>query len=82
MAATVLLKLAGFTNEPRYTDFAHKSLARRQSMMAQYPLGFGQWLQALAYGLSKPRGNAIVGDPEATATQAMLNVARDGYRSF
>jgi hypothetical protein len=51
-------------------------------MMAQYPLGFGQWLQALAYGLSKPRGNAIVGDPEATDTQAMLNVARDGYRSF
>jgi hypothetical protein len=33
-----------------------------QPMMAQYPLGFGQWLQALAYALSKPREIAIIGE--------------------
>ncbi|MCL7454833.1 MAG: thioredoxin domain-containing protein [Anaerolineae bacterium] len=82
MAATTLLKLAGFTNELRYADIAHQALAQVQSMMAQYPLGFGQWLQALAYALSKPREIAIVGDPDTAGTQALLNVVRDGYRPF
>jgi hypothetical protein len=53
-----------------------------QPMMSQYPLGFGQWLQALAYALSKPREIAIVGDPDSADTQALLSVLRDGYRPF
>jgi len=44
MAVTVLLKLAGFTNDMRYADVAHQALAQMQPMMAQHPLGFGQWL--------------------------------------
>jgi len=87
MAITALLKLAGFTNELRYVDIAHQALAQMQTptgggMMSQYPLGFGQWLQALAYALSKPREIAIVGDLEAADTQALLNVIREGYRPF
>ena len=87
MAATALLKLAGFTNELRYVDIAHEALAQMQpptggGMMSQYPLGFGQWLQALAYALSKPREIPIVGDRDAADTQALLNVVRDGYRPF
>jgi uncharacterized protein YyaL (SSP411 family) len=50
--------------------------------MAQYPLGFGQWLQALAYVLSKPREFAIVGDPDSADTEALLSVVRSGYRPF
>jgi uncharacterized protein YyaL (SSP411 family) len=56
--------------------------ASLQPMMSQYPLGFGQWLQALAYALSKPREIAIVGDPDSADTQAFLSVVRDGYRPF
>jgi uncharacterized protein YyaL (SSP411 family) len=55
MAVTALLKLAGLTNELRYVDIAHQALVQMESMMAQYPLGFGQWLQALSYTLAKPR---------------------------
>jgi uncharacterized protein YyaL (SSP411 family) len=51
-------------------------------MLAKYPLGFGQWLQALAYALSKPREIAIVGYPDSADTQALLNVVRTGYRPF
>jgi uncharacterized protein YyaL (SSP411 family) len=80
MAVTALLKLAGFTHEVRYVDFAHQALAQMQPMLAQYPLGFGQWLQALSYALSKPREIAIVGDPDSANTQALLRIARDGYR--
>jgi hypothetical protein len=82
MAVTTLLKLAGFTNELRYVDIAHQALAQMQPMMSQYPLGFGQWLQALSYALSKPREIAIIGDPEAADRQALLNVVRSGYRPF
>ena len=59
-----------------------QALAQIQSLTAQYPLGFGQWLQALSYALLQPREIAIIGDPEAADTQALLNVVREGYRPF
>ena len=52
MAVTAELKLASFTNDLRYVDIAHQAQAQMQPMMNQHPLGFGQWLQALAYALS------------------------------
>jgi uncharacterized protein YyaL (SSP411 family) len=82
MAVTALLKLAGFTNDLRTIDIAHQALTQVQPMMSQYPLGFGQWLQALAYALFKPKEVAIVGDPDSADTQALLRAARDGYRPF
>jgi uncharacterized protein len=82
MAVTALLKLAGFTDDLRYVDIAHQALAQMQPKMSQYPLGFGQWLQALAYAVWQPREIAIVGDPEAADTQALLNIVRTGYRPF
>jgi uncharacterized protein YyaL (SSP411 family) len=82
MAVTALVKLAGFTNDTRYLDIAHQALAPMQSMMARYPLGFGQWLQALSYVLSEPRQVAVVGDPQAADTRALLDAARSGYRPF
>jgi uncharacterized protein YyaL (SSP411 family) len=82
MAVTVLLKLAGFTHDLRTIDIAHQALAQMQPMMSRYPLGFGQWLQALAYALAKPREIAIVGNSDSADTQALLNVVRSGYRPF
>jgi uncharacterized protein YyaL (SSP411 family) len=82
MAVTVLLKLAGLTNDLSYVEIAHQALAQMQPMLPQYPLGFGQWLQALAYALSKPREIAIVGDPDSANTQALLSIVRDGYQPF
>ena len=82
MAVTALLKLTGFTNAVRYVDIAHQALAQMQPMMSQYPLGFGQWLQALAYALSKPREIAIVGEPRGTDTQALLSMVQYGYRPY
>jgi uncharacterized protein YyaL (SSP411 family) len=80
MAATALLRLAGLAVEPRYVDLVHRMLGQLQSMMAQHPLGFGQWLQALSYTLSSPREIALVGDPSAAGTHALLSVLREGYR--
>ncbi len=80
LAATVLLKLAGLAGEPRYAELAHESLRRVQPLLAQFPLGFGQWLIALDYALARPREIAIVGDPAADDTQALLEAAATGYR--
>jgi uncharacterized protein YyaL (SSP411 family) len=82
MAACVLQRLAGLAVEPRYEELAHQALTQVQPMMAQYPLGFGQWLQALSYALSQPKEIAIVGEPDVDDTQALLAVAQDGYRPF
>ncbi|MFZ5917608.1 MAG: thioredoxin domain-containing protein [Chloroflexota bacterium] len=82
IAAAALLKLAGLAAEPRHLEPAHEALAQMQSLMAQYPLGFGQWLQALSFALSQPKEIAIVGDPAAADTQTLLAAVRDGYRPF
>ncbi|MBU1749775.1 MAG: thioredoxin domain-containing protein [Chloroflexi bacterium] len=79
MTATVLLKLAGLAAEPRYAELAHESLRRVQPMLAQVPLGFGQWLLALDYALAHPREIAIVGDPAAGDTRSLLEAATTGY---
>jgi uncharacterized protein YyaL (SSP411 family) len=50
--------------------------------MSRYPPDVGQWLQALAYALSRPREIAIVGDPDSADTQDLLSVVRNGYRPF
>jgi len=79
MAAFGLLRLAGLAVEPRYADLAYRSLVQVQPLLAQYPLGFGQWLIALDYALSHPHEIAIVGDPEAADTRALLDVCTTGY---
>jgi uncharacterized protein YyaL (SSP411 family) len=82
MAVTALLKLAGFTNDLRTIDIAHQALAQMQPMMAQYPLGFGQWLQALDHTLAKPKEIAIIGERQKADTRAMLRVVAENDQPF
>ena len=82
LAATALLKLGGLTGDARYVNIARKALVEMQAVMAQYPLGYGQWLQAASYALSRPKEIAIVGHHETPDTRALLAVVRSGYRPF
>jgi uncharacterized protein YyaL (SSP411 family) len=82
MAVTILLKLAGLSIEPGYAELAREAVAQMQPLMAKYPLGFGQWLQALSYALSPSSEIAIIGDLGAADTRALLGVVRNGYRPF
>jgi hypothetical protein len=82
LAATTLLKLGGLTGDPRYVNIARQALVEMQAVMAQYPLGYGQWLQAASYALSRPKEIAIVGHHETPDTRALLAVVRSGYRPF
>ncbi len=80
MAAFVLLRLAGLASEPHYAELAHRSLSQIQPLLAQRPLAFSQWLIALEYALASSREVAIVGDPNAADTGALLDVCTSGYR--
>jgi uncharacterized protein YyaL (SSP411 family) len=80
MMATVLLKLSDLAVAPRYADLARQSLAAVQDYMARAPLGFGQWLVALDYTLSRPVEIAIVGSPDDEATRALLGAAMADFR--
>jgi uncharacterized protein YyaL (SSP411 family) len=80
MAALVLQRLAGLAVEPHYAEIARRSLATMQHLLAQYPLGFGQWLVALDYALARPCEVAIVGDIKREDTQALLDVCASGYQ--
>ncbi len=80
MAALGLLHLSQLAVEPRYAEEARRSLRQIQGMVGRYPLGFGQWLSALEYALTETREIAIVGDPQETEVQALLEICADGFQ--
>jgi len=80
MASWVLLRLADLTLETRYVDLAEDNLRSVQQWLGQYPLGFAQWLIALDHALATRLEIAIIGDPGAPDTLAMLAQCAPGYR--
>jgi hypothetical protein len=80
MATLVLLRLAAFTGEARYRDAAELALAPVVAIAAEHPTGFANWLTALELASSPIDEIAIVGDPAADDTQALLAVVRDEFR--
>lgn len=79
IAVTVLLELARLSHEPRYTKLAHASLSTVQPLLGQYPLGFGQWLNALDAALASGTEIAIVGDLNAGESKDLLRISQAGY---
>lgn len=82
MATHVLLRLSLYTGNGDYWEMAEKMTAALYGAMAQYPLAFAHWLSAAAFSLSEAREIAIVGDPDAADSRALLDVALRPYRPF
>jgi uncharacterized protein YyaL (SSP411 family) len=80
MASTVLLKLAALTGESRYEDEARAAFDQVAGSLQQHPLAFGQWLAAYDLLAGGRREVAIVGDPLAQETLALLDVVRGAFR--
>jgi len=79
LAVELLLRLAAYTGEATYERVAAAALRAMSEMMAQYPLGFGHWLDAAAFYLAPPQEIAIIGDPTAADTRALLAVVNGAY---
>ncbi len=72
MAATYLLKLAGYTGEAIHETRAQETLRAFHSMMQRFPSGFAQALCALHYYLGSHREIAIVGDESSPDSRQAL----------
>jgi hypothetical protein len=80
MAVHVLLRLGLLTGNGRYSEIGENTVAGMSETMAQHATGFAHWLCAAAFILSEPREVAIVGDPGAADTQALLETVFADYR--
>jgi uncharacterized protein YyaL (SSP411 family) len=80
-AAEALFRLALFTGEARYEDAAVSALRLVRDALPSAPSGFGQALCALDLYLGPSYEIAIVGDPEASDTKALVDeVVRARWR--
>ena len=80
VAAHVLQRLALFTNEPRYRDYAEQTLKLLANSISRYPNAFGHLLCALDLYLSSTHEIAIIGDHNATDTNALVEAVFSRYR--
>ncbi|HVB62573.1 MAG TPA: thioredoxin domain-containing protein [Ktedonobacteraceae bacterium] len=80
VAADVLLRLTAFSGEDDYRQRADDYLRPLAGNMAQAPQAFGHALGVLEFALSSSKEIAIIGDPRAADTRALLAVVNDQYR--
>jgi uncharacterized protein YyaL (SSP411 family) len=80
MAADVLLRLGRLVGNQRYEAAALGALRTVQGLLARAPTGFGHALTVADFGLARVREVAIVGDPSAADTGALLAVVRSRFR--
>ena len=79
VAVDVLLRLAAFTGEQAYRQRAEGYLQAIDTILVQHPLAFGHVLGALDFALSASKEFAIIGDPRAADTRALLEVVNQSY---
>jgi uncharacterized protein len=79
-ATMLLLRLSAFTGEERYHDIAVRVLRSMASLLERAPLAFGHLLAAADFQLAAPQEVAIIGEPGAADTAALLAVVRERYR--
>ena len=79
LAAETLLRLAVFTGTQEYRNQAAQILLVMKEAMTRQPTGFGRLLCALNTFLSPSQEVAIVGDPAAAETQALVRAVQRRY---
>jgi uncharacterized protein YyaL (SSP411 family) len=79
MAIDVLLRLAAYTGEEAYRQRADDYLRSLADIMAQHPQSFGHALCTLDFAMSPVKEFAILGDAQASDTQALLRVINSRF---
>jgi uncharacterized protein YyaL (SSP411 family) len=75
----VMLKLALLLDRNDYRQRAEDVLEELSGGMEKVPGAFGRLLCALDFSTSEPREVAIVGDPQAPDTMALVETVYEGY---
>ncbi len=79
-ATELLLRLAAYTGEERYSSHAATILLPLAPAMVEHPSALSQMLIALDFFIGPAREVAIVGDPAAPDTQTLLAVVNGAFR--
>ncbi len=72
VAAQVLQQLGALVGDGRYEEHARRTIELVARAFGQYPSAVATMLNALDFALATPREVAIVGEPHAPDTQAMI----------
>jgi uncharacterized protein YyaL (SSP411 family) len=79
VATEVLLRLSLFLDRSDYRQRAEDILGELAGGMEKVPGAFGRLLCALDFSTAEPREVAVVGNPGATDTRALLNTVYSAY---
>ncbi len=79
VAAAALQRLAMFTNEARYRDYAERTMKLLANQISRFPNAFGHLLCALDLHLSNAHEIALVGDRNAAGTTALIDAVFSRY---
>jgi uncharacterized protein YyaL (SSP411 family) len=79
VAVDVLLRLAAFTGEEAYRQFADDYLRPIADVIVQHPQAFGHVLGALDFAISQSKEIAVIGDPQQADTRSLLEVINERY---
>jgi uncharacterized protein YyaL (SSP411 family) len=79
LAAEALLRLAAYTGDLRYREYAARVLVPLAAAMADTPLGYGHFLCALDDLIGPFYEIALIGAPDDEGTRALLAAVHGGY---
>ncbi len=79
VAMDVLQRLATLSSVPEYQQRVEAYLQSMADVMVQHPQAFGHALGVLDFALSPRKEIALMGDPQATDTQALLAAINARY---
>jgi uncharacterized protein YyaL (SSP411 family) len=82
MAVTALLRLAALSGEGRYRAAAEAAVRTIGDLPVRHPAAFAQWLVAIELARRPFDEVAIIGQPGATDTLALLAIVRQGRRPW
>jgi uncharacterized protein YyaL (SSP411 family) len=80
MAARVLLQLSLFTGNMSYWHMAETAVSALHDVMIQHPNAFANWLGTAVFITANPQEVAIIGDPSAADTKALIDTTFATFR--
>ena len=80
LACEALLRLAAFTDNGKYRDFAERSLKLVSNHALRYPTSFGRWLSAADFALAPVKQIAVVYESSPDEAQELLQTIQSIYR--
>jgi hypothetical protein len=81
LAATALLQITSYGENPEWRDRVERMLSSNLEMILRHPMAFAQWLCAADFAIGPVQEVAVLGDRDDQKTQAILDTIWKTYRA-